>query len=105
MKKGYRERTPEFKFQVVMELLLGEKTGVEICREHQLPRGMLYRWREQFLEHGARVFKPDGQPELKEERERVAELERMVGRLAVELEASKKVSSLLRSRSRSDGAS
>lgn len=64
-----------------------------------MARGLVYRWREEFLERGARAFMPEGQPELQEERQRVAELERMVGRLALELEAAKKVSSLLRSHS------
>ena len=56
---------------------------------------MLSRWKTQFLERAATVFEREDQnnPALA----RVAELERLVGRLALELEVSKKASSLLES--------
>jgi transposase len=54
---------------------------------------MLSRWKAQFLERAATVFEREDQnnPALV----RVAELERLVGRLTLELEVSKKASSLL----------
>lgn len=89
MGKKRRTFTPEFKFQVVMELLTGQKRPVELCREHQLHDSTLNRWVQQFRERGAEIFAPDGQGNSVDQA-RIAELERMVGRLTMELEAEKK---------------
>ena len=97
MGKRRRSFSPEFKFQVVMELLTGRKRRVEILREHQLSDSTLERWCKQFQERGSRIFERDDQGHSADE-ERIAELERVTGRLTVELEASKKASSWLKSR-------
>ena len=88
MAKKRRTFAPDFKFQVVLELLTGEKSAAQLCREHQLSETSLSRWRQQFLEQGARVF--ESQNGNTAEQERIAELERMVGRLTMELAAAKK---------------
>jgi transposase len=93
MGKRRRIFTPDFKFQIVLELLTGEKRAAQLCREHQISETSLSRWRQQFLEHGARVFEDgSGAPA---EQERIAELERMIGRLTMELAAAKKASDWL----------
>jgi transposase-like protein len=79
-----------------MALLTGQKRRVELCREHQLSDSTLERWVQQFQERGPEIFVrelPNNNAEA-----RVAELERVIGRLTVELEAAKKVSSWLDSR-------
>ena len=93
MGKRRRIFTPDFKFQIVLELLTGEKRAAQLCREHQISETSLSRWRQLFLEHGARVFEDgSGAPA---EKERIAELERMIGRLTMELAAAKKASDWL----------
>jgi transposase len=89
----HRSFTPEFKAQVVLEVLMGIRSTSEACQHYQLKPEMLSRWKAQFLERAATVFEREEQqnPAL----ERVAELERLVGRLMLELEVSKKASSLL----------
>ena len=56
MSKKRRSFTAEFKFQVVMELLTGQKRRVELVREHQLSDSTLERWVQQFRERGAEIF-------------------------------------------------
>ncbi len=90
-----RTFTPEFKAQVVLEELTGLKSKAEICREHRLKPEVFSRWRAQFLERAAEIFAT--QPSRGDEQERIAELERMVGRLTMQLEAAKKASSILTS--------
>ena len=90
-----RTFTPEFKAQVVLEELTGLKSKAEICREHRLKPEVFSRWRAQFLERAAEIFAT--QPSRGDEQERIAELERMVGQLTMQLEAAKKVSSILTS--------
>jgi len=92
----YRKFAPEFKLQVVLDLLSGTKTMAQLCREHRLKDSLVYRWRQQFIERAPLVFAHPGK--ANPEQVRVAELERMVGRLTMELDAVKKASSLLNSR-------
>jgi len=49
-------------------------------------------------ENGSRVFAASDQSLLAEKERQIAELERVIGRLTVELEAAKKASTWLRSR-------
>lgn len=98
-----RRRTfkPEFKARVVLEDLTGVKSGAEICREHRLSPQVLSRWKTEFLERAPEIFATErGRGD---EHERLAELERMVGRLTMELEVSKKASSILSSLSSRNG--
>lgn len=92
---SHRRFTPEFKAQVVLEVLTGVKSASEACQHPQLKPDLISRWKAQFLERAATVFTQETQddPALA----RVAELERLVGRLTLELEAAKKASNLLRS--------
>lgn len=96
MSKKRRSFPSEFKFQVVMELLTGQKRRVELLREHQLSDSTVERWVQQFRERGPEIFTRE-QPDHSAEA-RIAELERVIGRLTVELEAAKKASSWLNSR-------
>jgi transposase len=85
--------TPDLKFQIVLELLTGEKRAAQLCRVHRISETSLSWWRQQFLEHGARVFEDGSRASA--EQERIAELERMIGRLTMELAAAKKASDWL----------
>jgi len=53
---------------------------------------LLSRWKKQFLDGASSVFEKESNPTQGDER--VAGLERLVGRLTLEIEASKKVSQL-----------
>jgi transposase len=96
-----RTFTPEFKARVVLEELTGVKDKAEICREYRLRPQVLSRWREEFVERAPEIFATA--PSRGDEQERIAELERMVGRLAMELEAAKKASNILTSLSSGKG--
>ena len=90
-----RRFTPEFKAQVVLEELTGVKDKAEILREYRLSRQVFSRWRAEFLERAPEIFATERA--RGDEQERIADLERMVGRLTMELEVSKKASSILTS--------
>jgi transposase len=97
-----RNFNPEFKARVVIEELTGVKTTAEICREHKLRSQIFSRWKAEFLKRAHEIFAT--QPSRGDEQQRIAELERMVGRLTMELEAAKKASNILTSHlSRNDG--
>jgi transposase-like protein len=87
-----RTYKPQLKAQVVLQVLSGTKSAAQICRELNISETLLSRWKQQLLTQAALVF--ERQSEASEKDERIAELERLVGRLAMELEVSKKASQL-----------
>jgi transposase len=90
-----RTFTAEFKTQVVLDLVSGAHSTAELCRQHQLNRQVLARWKSEFLERAPLVFEQDQKRSA--EQERIADLERLVGRLTMELDIAKKVSGVLSS--------
>jgi transposase len=90
-----RNFKPEFKARLVMEELTGVKTVAEICREHQLRAPVFSRWKAELLKRAPEIFATE--PSRGDEQQHIAELERMVGRLTMELEAAKKASDILTS--------
>ena len=50
-----RKFSPEFKAQVMLEIVSGKKTLAAVSREHRIKDTVLQRWKTQFL---------DGLPEL-----------------------------------------
>lgn len=67
-----RKFTPQFKSQVVLQLLSGERRMAELCREHQLTSQMLSTWKPQRLAAARQVFESDAASNT--EQERIAEL-------------------------------
>lgn len=94
MRKRPRTFTPEFKFQRVLEVVTGAKSPGQVCREHQIAESLFSRWRQQFLENGAKAFESPRSP-TRDDAARIAELERVIGQLTLELAAAKKVSDWL----------
>ena len=47
-----RKFTPEFKAQVVLEVISGVNTAAEAYREYRLKPQVLSRWKNEFLENG-----------------------------------------------------
>ncbi len=88
-----RTFTPEFKAQVVLEILTGAKSAAALCREHRLKDSVVSRWKQEFLQDAAKVFQHDDAQQQADAR--IAELERLVGRLTLQLEIAKKASALL----------
>ena len=88
-----RTVSPQFKSQVVLQLLSGERSLAEVCREHPLTAPMIGNWKQPFLAGATQAFESDATGSA--EQDRIAELERRVGKLTMELEIAKKASSLL----------
>jgi transposase-like protein len=104
-RRKLRKHAPEFKFKLVVESLRGERTRTEIARENDITKSLLYKWEQAFLEQGADVFRSADlrTQELAERDQRIADLERLVGRLALENEVLKKFETQLNSTPRKNG--
>ena len=88
-----RQYSAEFKAQLVLQVLSGEKTASELCRTHKLNPNLLSRWRKEFLAGASSIF--ESQSRNTAEQQEIAELERLVGQLTMQLEIAKKASSYL----------
>jgi transposase-like protein len=93
MPRTRRRFTPEFKAQVVLEVLTGQTAPAEACRRHGLSPNLLSLWKTTFLERTPTLFQPDER--RSEDAAKIADLERLVGRLTMEREILKKASLLL----------
>lgn len=98
----HKSYDPALKAKVVLEALQGGKTMAQVCREYNLAEDLVCRWRQQFLERAPHLF---AEPKRSAEEQQIAELERLIGQLTVELSATKKVSTLLSSRWSNGGRS
>jgi transposase-like protein len=82
-----------FKLETVLEGIRGEKSIAQICRERDITETMYYKWRDVFLERAAGILADQRNRSEDSQAERVAELERLVGKQALEIEILKKVNS------------
>jgi transposase-like protein len=84
-----RKYDAEFKARVVLELISGQKGLMQASREYGIKDTLLSRWKQEFLERASQVFE---QPKAKDQNEqRLVELERMVGRLTMQLDMAKSI--------------
>jgi transposase len=100
-----RRRTfnAEFKTKIVLELISGKKSLSEASREYEIKDTVLSHWKQEFLERADEIFE---QPKDNQEKEvRIAEFERRVGRLSMQVELSKKAQSYASSLHKNSGAS
>ena len=86
----HRKFSPELKARVVLELISGATSLAEACRQYNLKPQAVSRWKTEFLEKAPQLFQTREQSSR--EQARIAELERMIGRLTLELEIAKKAS-------------
>jgi transposase len=93
--KKRRTYSADFKLDTVMEGIRGEKSVAQICRERGIKDVLYYKWRDIFIERAAEIFESQKNTAQKAKEERIAELERMIGKLALENEILKKAKSWL----------
>jgi putative transposase len=84
-----RVHSREFKFEVVRQIASGQKRPAQVCREYGLADSVLSRWRKEYQERGAAAFQSAHAGETSQE-QRIAELERFCGQLALENQVLKK---------------
>jgi len=83
MRLSRRTFTKEFKEAAVRRLELGASIG-EVARACEVNPNVLHRWKRELREHGGKAFQGNGKGRA--EQNRIAELERKVGRQALEID-------------------
>jgi transposase-like protein len=87
----HRSFSPQFRQQIVQQILSGQKSRAQICREYDLAPRVVGRWKSAYLQKGEQAFhqqRPTAE-ELSVPKQ-LHELERLCGRLALENELLKK---------------
>jgi transposase len=97
MKRKRRIFSREFKIAIIREVENGTKQA-EVCRKYDIHPVMLNRWRKEYERYPDTAF--EGRGSLYKEDARIAELERLVGRLYAENAFLKKALSTLEKRTR-----
>ena len=93
MARTRRNFSAEFKAQVVLDLISGSKSAAEVCREYNLKADLVSHWKNQFMTNAAQVF--ENGTKVDPQQARIEELERLAGKLSLELEVAKKALRLL----------
>lgn len=75
--------SPKLKFQVVLELLQGQKSLGQVAKAYGVHPNSASAWKQTLLEQGPEIFAQDGT--VAEYERRIAELEQLVGKKEVEI--------------------
>ena len=81
-----RTFTPQQKYEIVMQLVRGEKQLTALAREHGVDHTTIYRWRDQAQAASLEALDGKRQAPDAAAEARIRELERALGRKTLELE-------------------
>jgi transposase len=73
----------KLKFQVVLELLQGEKTAGQIAKAYGVHPNSINKWKQEFLEKGPEVFDQEGI--VADYEKQLSNLEQLLGKKEVEI--------------------
>lgn len=74
------------KLTIVLHGLRGDRSVSELCNDHGITQSMYYKWRDQLLSDGAKLFDRGGVDHARERLEREnRKLKETIGELTVEL--------------------
>ncbi|MCW5892443.1 MAG: DUF1153 domain-containing protein [bacterium] len=89
MEKEFQRWTARRKVELLLQLIKGETTLVDACRQHDLTQSEVEGWMALFLKSGARGLKARADDEQAVHEREVRELRAKVGELVLELDARK----------------
>jgi transposase len=85
-----KSHNAEFKFKVAIAAIRGEKTAADLCHEFGIVSSQLHKWKKEFLENGAEVFRNSSSTKIVSNSD-VDKLHATIGRLKVENDFLEKV--------------
>jgi len=87
MGRTRKKYSGKFKLQIVLEAISDERTTAEIARNYDVNPNLIGRWKQDLLEHGHEIF--DTPTAENNPYKKIEELEKIIGKLTVELELAK----------------
>jgi transposase-like protein len=92
----HRQWTAEQKLAIVLEGIKGTVSVAELCRTHGVNQVQYYKWRDLFLEGAKqRLSGKSSSNGSTEDKVKIKELERIIGKQTVTIEILKKTQELL----------
>ena len=89
-----KKYTSEFKTKIVLAVLSEKMSVTQASKKYKIKPQVISRWKTEFLEKAPQVFSIKNNAQTDSE-EKIEELERMVGKLTMQLEILKKASQML----------
>lgn len=86
-------KSVEEKLAIVLEGLQEAANVSELCRRHGISQASYYKWRDKFLDGGKSALTSNGtaaKSPSEADKAKIAELERVIGQQAVEIQVFKK---------------
>jgi transposase len=81
----HRQFSPQFRLHVVQQILSGQKSRAQLCREYDLAPRVVGRWKAAYLQQGQQAWvKQPPTVEPLSESEHVQALQRLCGQLSLE---------------------
>ena len=77
-----KTHSAQFKFQVAVAALKGDRTIAEICQEYRVAASQIYKWKNALVERGAYLFEDKRQGN--KPHQELDQLHATIGRLKVE---------------------
>jgi transposase len=93
-RRGYSR---EFKLELMRQWAAGERSCAQLVREHGVGQSVLYRWREEYRQHGDDAFGERAGGDVDALRRQIAQLEQALGKATFENELLKRGLQLARS--------
>ena len=80
--KTRRKFSPEQKAKIVLSVINGSKTTLEVSREQELSPSLIHKWREHFLGEAATLF--SGKKEDNDDRQKIKKYEHVIAKLTTQ---------------------
>jgi len=87
MGKSRKKYSGKFKLQIVLEAIAGERSTAEIARAYDVNPNLIGRWKQELVDKGHEIF--DTPTAENNPYKKIEELEKIIGKLTVELELAK----------------
>jgi transposase-like protein len=97
MESTIQRWTARRKAELVLELIKGRKSLIDVCRENDLKQSDVEGWIDQFVKGGERSLKVNSNDEQRLRDREMNDLRAKVGELVLELDARKKLAALIES--------
>ncbi len=92
---GRSIKSVEEKFSIILESLQGPSTVQSICNKYGITQTTYYKWRDKFLDGAKANLESPSLKNANGDKARIEELEKLVGKKALQLEILKKTLKLI----------
>ncbi len=85
----------EAKANIVLEVLRGDRSISETCREHGIAQSLFYKWKDKFLSGAIKALSPNGRIARKANQGEIQQLKHLIADLTIENKILKKTQELM----------